>query len=75
MVFLLVLIYFCILFTTAGVNPFHTEFPKWINKSSIFGTVHYRFQGYQDEESTNSIDPCQTARICRLTLLNTDGKG
>ena len=30
------------------LNPFHAEFLKWHNPSSIFGIVHYHFKGYQD---------------------------
>ena len=30
-------------------NPYHAEFLKWNNQSYIFGTVHYHFYGYQDE--------------------------
>ena len=25
------------------INPYHAEFLKWNNPSSIFGTVHYQF--------------------------------
>ena len=30
-------------------NPYHAEFLKWNNPPSIFGTVHYHFQGYQGQ--------------------------
>ena len=30
-------------------NPYHAKFLKWNNPSNIFGTVHYHFYGYQDE--------------------------
>jgi hypothetical protein len=30
-------------------NPEHAEFLKWTCQSSIFGTVHYQYWGYQDE--------------------------
>ena len=31
------------------VNPYHIKFLKWNNPSYLFGTVHYHFKGYQDE--------------------------
>ena len=31
------------------VDTYHAEFLKWNNPSDIFGTVHYHFQGYEDE--------------------------
>ena len=31
------------------INHFHVEFLKWNNPPSTFGTVHYHFKGYQDE--------------------------
>ena len=31
------------------LNPYHAEFLKWNNPSYIFGTVHYLFKGYRDE--------------------------
>ena len=30
-------------------NPYHAEFHKWKNPPSIFGTIHFHFWGYQDE--------------------------
>ena len=36
-------------YNSETVNPFHAEFLKWNNQPSIFGTIHYHFQGYQDE--------------------------
>ena len=30
-------------------KPYPAEFLKWNNPNSIFGTVHYHFLGYQDE--------------------------
>ena len=41
------------------VNP-EPEFLIWNNPPSIFGTVHYQFQGYQSENiklSANSREP------------------
>ena len=32
-----------------SINPYHAEFRKWNNPFYIFGTVHYHFLGYQDE--------------------------
>ena len=29
------------------INPYPTEFLKWNNPLSNFGTVHYHFQGYE----------------------------
>ena len=39
-----------------NVNPYHAEFQKLNNPPYIFGTIHYHFYGYLDEE------PGQTAR-------------
>ena len=37
-------------FITASFNPEPSEFLKWNNPPSIFGTIHYHFYGYQDEK-------------------------
>ena len=34
---------------TESVNPYPAAFHKWNNPPSFFGIVHYRFQGYQNE--------------------------
>ena len=36
-------------FFTTQFNPYHAEFLKWNNPSSIYRTFHYHFKGYQDE--------------------------
>ena len=62
------------------LNPYHAEYLKWNNPSYIFGTVHYHFQGYQDEnlklvsQQYRAWSDC-TARKCSLAWLYTGGKG
>ena len=43
-------------------NPYHAEFLKWNNPPSIYGTFHYQFKGYQDE-NLMLVSPGQTARM------------
>ena len=31
------------------LNPYHAELLKWNNPPYIFGTIHYHFNGYQNE--------------------------
>ena len=46
------------------INPYHAEFLKWNNPTSIFGTLHYHFRDIKMKTqswSANSIEPGQTA--------------
>ena len=49
------------------INPYHVEFLKWNNPLYIFGSVHYHFKGYQDENLKLVSQ--------RLAWLYTGGKG
>ena len=50
------------------------NFFKWNNPLDIFGTAHYHFLVYQDE-NVKLVEPGQTAGMCSLVWLNTGDKG
>ena len=59
------------------VSPKPAEFLKWTNPTSIIGTVYWHFRNIKMKTwswSAYSIEPGQTAQMCRLALLYTGGK-
>ena len=61
-----------------GFNPYYAKFLKWNNPPYSFGTVHHHFRDIKMKTlswSSNSIEPGQNARMCRLVWLYTGSKG
>ena len=60
------------------LNHSPAEFLKWNNPPSIFRPVHFHFRDIKMKTlswSAKSIEPGQTAQMCRLAWLYTGGKG
>ena len=56
------------------INTYHAEFLKWNNPPFIYGTFHYHFSGYQDENLVG-IEPAQTEQILVGKAIITFGVG
>ena len=60
------------------INPYHAEFLKWNNPSTILALSIIIFRDITMKTwrwSVNSIEPGQTARMCRLAWLYIGDKG